>query len=76
MNDKLKVLEFPAVEKDPSDQERIVSMLTDLLERAKQGEFETAMFMAMDGEGDMVIATTADCSITALGMLTLAQRAL
>lgn len=74
MNDKLKVLEFPAVEKDPSDQERIVSMLTDLLERAKQGEFETGLFLGLDGEGDVTVSTTAYDSITALGMLTMAQR--
>lgn len=74
MNDKLKVLEFPAVEKDPTDQERVVAMLTDLLERAKQGEFEIGLFLGLDDEGDVIVSTTADDSVTALGMLTMAQQ--
>lgn len=74
MNDKLKVLESPAAEKDPSDQERVVAMLTDLLERAQQGEFETGLFLGLNEEGDVTVSTTADDSITALGMLTMAQR--
>lgn len=74
MNDKLKVLEFPAVEKDPTDQERVVAMLTDLLERAKQGEFEIGLFLGLDDEGDVIVSTTADDSVTALGIMTMAQR--
>ena len=74
MNDKLKVLEFPTAEKDPSEQERVVVLLTDLLERAKAGEFEIGLFLGLDTEGDVTVSTTADNSLTALGMLTMAQQ--
>jgi hypothetical protein len=74
MNDKLKVLEFTTAEKDPSEQERVVILLTDLLELAKAGEFEIGLFLGLDTEGDVTVSTTADNSVTALGMLTMAQQ--
>ena len=49
-------------------------LLTDLLERAKAGEFEIGLFLGLDTEGDVTVSTTADNSVTALGMLTMAQQ--
>lgn len=70
----MKLLEFPAVEKGPSDQDRVVMMLEDLIERAKAGEFTVGMFLGIDTEDDVAISTTAEDSITALGMLSMASK--
>lgn len=68
----MQVLQFPKPE--DADQAHLILMLEEALERARNGAMTQAVLVETDIDENVSLSITADTTLEAIGMLTIAQR--
>lgn len=68
----MQVLQFPNPEN--ASQEQLIEMLESALARARNGEMTQAVLVETDADENVGMSITADTTLEAIGMLTVAQR--
>lgn len=68
----MQVLQFPNPEN--ASQDHLIEMLESALARARNGEMTQAVLVETDADENVGMSITADTTLEAIGMLTVAQR--